>query len=100
MCVRVRVCGGRKHKAYFFPPIPWLTNMENSITQNLLLHNKKSGGGFHSGWRFLKGWQMERISPVLDLENAEEKAVHYKHDASPGEDSDLLSLWVGYPRDF
>lgn len=43
---------------------------------------------------------MERIAPVLDSEYAEEKAVQEKHDASPGEDGNLLSMWVGHPRDF
>lgn len=48
----------------------------------------------------LKGWQMERVASVFDPEYAEEKAIHDKHDASPSEDGDLLSFWVGYPRDF
>ena len=83
------------------------SNITNSdqINKNLVLHKKKScAWGVHSNERSndgdLKGWQMKRIAPILDPEYAEEKAVHYKHDASPGEDGDLLSFWVRYPRDF
>jgi hypothetical protein len=42
--------------------------------------------------------QRERITAVLDAEDAEQEAVHEEHDCGPDHDHQLLALWVGDSR--
>jgi hypothetical protein len=49
---------------------------------------------FLPAYLYLERWQVERIPPVLDLEHAQQKAVHQEHDAAPDEHSELLLLGV------
>lgn len=43
---------------------------------------------------YLEGWQPERISAILNPEDAQEEGVHAEDHTSPDEDGDLLSSRV------